>query len=59
MNQVVGNSLIEDTDDEAQQERIDYKTSTFENLEDLGFRTLCLDECRILETNGGRVRDFS
>ena len=49
MNQVVGNSLIEDTDDEAQQEHFDFQDfdirKTFEDL-DLG--TLCLDECHHL-----------
>ena len=49
MNQVVGNSLIEDTDDEAQQEHFDFQgfdiRKTFED-KDLG--TLCLDECHHL-----------
>ena len=49
MNQVVGNSLIEDTDNEAQQEHFDFQDfdirKTFEDL-DLG--TLCLDECHHL-----------
>ena len=43
MNQVVGDSLIEDTDDEAQQEHFDFQDfdirKTFED-QDLG--TLCL-----------------
>ena len=49
MNQVVGDGLIEDTDDEAQQEHFDFQyfdiRKTFEDL-DLG--TLCLDECHHL-----------
>ncbi len=49
MNQVVGDSLIEDTDDESQQEHFDFQgfdiRKTFGDL-DLG--TLCLDECHHL-----------
>ena len=49
MNQVVGDSLIEDTDDESQQEHFDFQgfdiRKTFED-KDLG--TLCLDECHHL-----------
>ena len=49
MNQVVGNSLIEDTDDESQQEHFDFQgfdiRKTFGD-QDLG--TLCLDECHHL-----------
>lgn len=49
MNQVVGDGLIEDTDDTAQQEHFDFQDfdirKTFEDL-DLG--TLCLDECHHL-----------
>lgn len=49
MNQVVGDSLIEDTDDESQQEHFDFQgfdiRKTFGD-QDLG--TLCLDECHHL-----------
>ncbi len=49
MNQVVGDGLIEDTDDTAQQEHFNFQDfdirKTFEN-QDLG--TLCLDECHHL-----------
>ena len=49
MNQVVGDGLIEDTDDTAQQEHFNFQDfdirKTFEDL-DLG--TLCLDECHHL-----------
>lgn len=49
MNQVVGDSLIEDTDDTAQQEHFNFQDfdirKTFED-KDLG--TLCLDECHHL-----------
>ena len=49
MNQVVGDSLIEDTDDEFQQEHFDFQgfdiRKTFGD-QDLG--TLCLDECHHL-----------
>lgn len=49
MNQVVGDSLIEDTDDESQQEHFDFQSfdirKTFGD-QDLG--TLCLDECHHL-----------
>ena len=49
MNQVVGDGLIEDTDDTAQQEHFNFQDfdirKTFED-EDLG--TLCLDECHHL-----------
>lgn len=49
MNQVVGDALIEDTDDTAQQEHFNFQgfdiRKTFEN-QDLG--TLCLDECHHL-----------
>lgn len=49
MNQVVGDGLIEDTDDTAQQEHFNFKDfdirKTFED-KDLG--TLCLDECHHL-----------
>lgn len=49
VNQVVGDSLIEDTDDESQQEHFDFQgfdiRKTFGDL-DLG--TLCLDECHHL-----------
>lgn len=49
MNQVVGDSLIEDTDDESQQEHFNFQDfdirKTFED-KDLG--TLCLDECHHL-----------
>lgn len=49
VNQVVGDSLIEDTDDESQQEHFDFQgfdiRKTFGD-QDLG--TLCLDECHHL-----------
>ncbi len=49
MNQVVGDSLIEDTDDESQQEHFDFQgfdiRKTFGD-QDLG--TLCMDECHHL-----------
>lgn len=49
MNQVVGDSLIDDTDDESQQEHFDFQgfdiRKTFGD-QDLG--TLCLDECHHL-----------
>ena len=49
MNQVVGDSLIEDTDDESQQEHFNFQgfdiRKTFGD-QDLG--TLCLDECHHL-----------
>lgn len=49
MNQVVGDSLIEDTDDDSQQEHFDFQgfdiRKTFGD-QDLG--TLCLDECHHL-----------
>lgn len=49
MNHVVGDSLIEDTDDESQQEHFDFQgfdiRKTFGD-QDLG--TLCLDECHHL-----------
>lgn len=49
MNQVVGDGLIENTDDTAQQEHFNFQDfdirKTFEN-QDLG--TLCLDECHHL-----------
>lgn len=49
MNQVVGDGLIEDTDDESQQEHFDFQgfdiRKTFGD-QDLG--TLCLDECHHL-----------
>ena len=49
MNQVVGDSFIEDTDDESQQEHFDFQgfdiRKTFGD-QDLG--TLCLDECHHL-----------
>lgn len=49
MNQVVGDSLIEDTDDESQQEHFDFQGFDIRKTigdQDLG--TLCLDECHHL-----------
>ena len=55
MNQVVGDSLIEDTDDESQQEHFDFQgfdiRKTFGD-QDLG--TLCLDECHHLRNEWWR-----
>lgn len=49
MNQVVGDGLIEDTDDEAQQEHFNFQGFDFlKTFGDLDLGTLCLDECHHL-----------
>ena len=49
MNQVVGDGLIEDTDDEAQQEHFNFQGFDFlKTFGDQDLGTLCLDECHHL-----------
>ena len=49
MNQVVGDSLIEDTDDESQQEHFDFQGFDIrKTFGDQDLKTLCLDECHHL-----------
>lgn len=49
MNQVVGESLLEDTDDNAEQEHFDFQGfDVRQTFKDLKLGTLCLDECHHL-----------
>ena len=49
MNQVVGESLLEDTDDNAEQEHFDFQGfDVRQTFQDLKLGTLCLDECHHL-----------
>lgn len=49
MNQVVGESLVEDTDDNAEQEHFDFQGfDVRQTFKDLKLGTLCLDECHHL-----------
>ena len=49
MNQVVGESLVEDTDDNAEQEHFDFQDfDVRQTFQDLKLGTLCLDECHHL-----------
>lgn len=56
MNQVVGQSQAEDTDDQAEIETFDFKGfDIFTTFKDISLGTLCLDECHHCAMNGGRV----
>ena len=49
MNQVVGESIVEDTDDNAEQEHFDFQDfDVRQTFQDLKLGTLCLDECHHL-----------
>ena len=49
MNQVVGQSQAEDTDDQAEIETFDFKGfDIFSTFKDISLGTLCLDECHHL-----------
>ena len=49
MNQVVGESIVEDTDDNAEQEHFDFQGfDVRQTFQDLKLGTLCLDECHHL-----------
>lgn len=49
MNQVVGESIVEDTDDNAEQEHFDFQGfDVRQTFKDLKLGTLCLDECHHL-----------